>query len=197
MSVALLLGLGIAVFFAFFAWMGRVRKAGAQPLPVASRRLEIRSGPEATSESVASLLARADLRSGRATPAQLAAILPALGAARGFPEGSWSPDDLPRATSTMHERFQSMGLELLKAEDIHRVLEELRSAEPSADRRRQIGQVLQRANRQLERASDPRRFRAYAEDLPGWDPDEPAWLLCDEAEHRMLTDMDLLRPRSE
>lgn len=195
MSIVLLLGLGIIVFFGFFAWMGRLRSAGSQPLPVAARRLEIRSSPEATAESIAALLARADLRSGRASPTQLAAILPALGAARGFPEGSWSPDDLPRATAAMDERLRTMGLEILSAEDIHRALQGLRETEPGADRRRQIQHVLSKANRRLERASDTRRFRAYAEDLPGWDPDEPAWLLCEEAEHRMLVDMDVLRPK--
>jgi hypothetical protein len=198
MSVVLLLGLGIVLFFVFFAFMGRVRKQGRKAMPRAARQLPVRYGSEATRESIASLVQRAGISPEGARPAELVSIVPALGAARGFPGGFWHPENSEAASEVMEACLRDMGLDLLDSGEISREILALEAVSDDrgneeGQRRKQIAAVVQLANSKLAALDDPRRFRAYAEDLPGWDPAEPAWLLCDAAEHELLLDLDILR----
>lgn len=200
MSIVVLLGLGIILFFAFFAYLGRVRKAGQKPLPRAPKQLAVRFGPEATQEGIASLVQRAGISPQGAKPAQLIAILPALGAARGFPGGFWHPENLSAGSDVMAACFKELGLEVVGEDEVRQCLETLRvniEGDEERARRAQIAAVMALANNKLQAQSDPRRFRAYAEDLPGWDPAEPAWILADLSEHELLVDLDILRPKPE
>ena len=59
-------------------------------------------------------------------------------------------------------------------------------------RREQIRRICAAANELLQ--DQPRQFYQFAEELPGWEWDEPVWLLLSKEERRKLLELGVLSP---
>jgi len=129
----------------------------------------------------------------------IARLAPVLAKARAFPEGFWHPEDIESALEVMGERLVELGVEreVIPEAQLARLMEEhADDLEEDALRRRQIGMTLQAANASLSRRGEPARFYAFAEDVPGYESDEPVWLLLTADERARLLGLDVLEEPS-
>jgi hypothetical protein len=124
---------------------------------------------------------------------------------RGFPGGFWHPQDDGGLLDVVGGWMTEAGLpgdpmadEKLRAE-LKRIAES--TAEPSdaaedLARRRQIHCVAARVNSTVGPAAGARRLYQFAEDVPGWEPDEPVWLFLNADERARLLALGIVHPLS-
>jgi hypothetical protein len=122
---------------------------------------------------------------------------------RGFPGGFWHPDDEDGLLEVFGDWMTEAGLpgglladEKFRAE-LKRIAES--TAEPSdaaedQARRRQIHCVAARVNSTVGPAAGARRLYQFAENVPGWEPDEPVWLFLNAEERARLLALGIVHP---
>jgi hypothetical protein len=131
----------------------------------------------------------------RATPAMRERLAPALQRARGFPQGFWHPEDESGAREVMSATLALLGMDAraLPPDVVAELAARFGSMDDEdAARRHQIGSALRTVNAWLAASGDERRFRAFAEDVPGWESDEPVWLLLIPVERERLLDLGIV-----
>jgi len=123
-----------------------------------------------------------------------------LQAERGFPNGFWHAEDADGAFDVMLGCLEILGLDVkLLPETVVRAVVErqaglLRSDEDEdLARRREIADAIAHVNNRLEENHSPYQFFSFAEDLPGWESDEPVWMLLTEDERILLLERNLVR----
>jgi hypothetical protein len=114
---------------------------------------------------------------------------------RGFPGGFWHPQDEDGLLDILGLWMTDAGLpgdlmadEKLRAE-LKRIAESMTEPSDAAEdqaRRRQIHCVASRINSTIGPAAGARRLYQFAEDVPGWEPDEPVWLFLNADERVRL-----------
>ncbi len=121
----------------------------------------------------------------------------ALARDRGFPQGWWHGDDLESAVKVMEARLTELGLVApLDLEDLRRATRGFVGVLEGEDllRRHTIGHAAREANGFLAGMERPERLYAFADDVPGWELEEPVWLLLTTPERARLLEVGLLRP---
>jgi len=116
---------------------------------------------------------------------------------RGFPGGFWHPEDEEGLLDVVGSRLEGLGLPDVRSDDALRAeLRELAESDPDEEqaRRRQIARVAARVNEAAGAAADARRLYAFAEDIPGWEADEPVWLLLTADERARLVALGIIVP---
>jgi len=160
-----------------------------------------------------------EARAGAATPPDLSALLSAaeaegreavsrdafgsfLAHERGFPGGFWHAGDQDGMLDVIGSRLKDLGLpDLLADEKLRAELKRLGDIQPGASdadedqaRRRQISCVAGRVNTVAGPTAGARRLYEFAEDIPGWESDEPVWLLLNADERARLLALGIVRP---
>jgi hypothetical protein len=129
-----------------------------------------------------------------------------LAVERGFPRGFWHPGDEEGLLDVIASRVADLGLpsDLLSDATLRSELQRIAESDPAesdADedraRRRQIACVAARINAAAGPAMGARRLYAFAEDIPGWEPDEPVWLLLNADERARLLALGILTPLAD
>jgi hypothetical protein len=123
--------------------------------------------------------------------------------ARGFPGGFWHPQDDDGLLNVLGGWMTDAGLpgdlmadEKLRAE-LKRLAESMAEPSDAAEdqaRRRQIHCVAARVNSTVGPAAGARRLYQFAEDVPGWEPDEPVWLFLNADERARLLALGIVHP---
>lgn len=119
---------------------------------------------------------------------------------RAFPEGWWHGDDLDSALEVMMDRFTDLGLvSPLDRADLAKVAKDHSSFIEGEDavRRHVVGRAVREANGFLTGMGRAERFYAFASDVPGWDPNEPVWLLLTAPERELLLRTGVLHPPTD
>jgi hypothetical protein len=112
---------------------------------------------------------------------------------RSFPAGFWHPEDADGLADVMRGCLADLGLapDVVSDALIASLVEQFaRLDDEDAARRHQIGAALHVVNRALT----GRRFYAFAEGVPGWESDEPVWILLSPEEHALLVGTGLFHP---
>ncbi len=131
-------------------------------------------------------------------PTPSAQFVEQLANARAFPGGWWHATDIESAISVMSSRLEELGVEV--AFPVASLEAQLSLAEVASDddenvlRRASIRLVLGEINRALTDAGGAARFFQFAEDVPGWESDEPVWLLLTSDERDQLVAIRMLTP---
>jgi len=122
---------------------------------------------------------------------------------RGFPGGFWHPDEDDGLLNVFGGWITDAGLpgELmadgkLRAE-LKRIAESMAEPTDAAEdeaRRRQVHCVAARVNWMVGPGAGARRLYQFAEDLPGWEPDEPVWLFLNADERARLLALGIVHP---
>jgi len=122
---------------------------------------------------------------------------------RGFPGGFWHPDDDDGLLDVFSDWMTQAGLpgdlmadEKLRAE-LKRLAESMAEPSDAAEdqaRRRQIHCVAARVNSTVGPVAAARRLYQFAEDVPGWEPDEPVWLFLNADERARLLALGIVHP---
>lgn len=123
--------------------------------------------------------------------AALAAIGAAVQQARGFPQGFWHPEDLEDAIDTMRAclddlELESAFVETARAELAAATTQWLEEHDEEDARRLQITAVMAMANARLSAVASPLAFIEFDEPVPGWERDEPVWVLASAEERAWL-----------
>lgn len=121
----------------------------------------------------------------------------------GFPGGFWHPEEDDGLLNVFGGWMTDAGLpgdlmadEKLRAE-LKRIAESMAEPSDAAEdqaRRRQIHCVAARVNSTVGPAAGARRLYQFAEDLPGWEPDEPVWLFLNADERARLLALGIVHP---
>jgi hypothetical protein len=119
---------------------------------------------------------------------------------RGFPNGFWHAADAEGAFDVMGGALEVLGLDAAMLSEAYvRAVVERHAASARNDededlaRRREIAEVAAHLDVQLEGAKSPHRFFAFAEDLSGWESEEPVWMLLTEEERALLLGRNVVR----
>jgi hypothetical protein len=122
---------------------------------------------------------------------------------RGFPCGFWHPDDDDGLLNVFGGWIADAGLpdelmadEKLRAE-LRRIAESMAEPTDAAEdeaRRRQVRCVAERVNSMVGPGAGARRLYQFADDLPGWEPDEPVWLFLNADERARLVALGIVHP---
>jgi hypothetical protein len=119
----------------------------------------------------------------------------------GFPGGFWHPEE-PAALDVMRGCLEDLELnaDLITLPMVLETIEALPDIKSDEDedaaRRDQIGTILRQINPTIAE-TDGRRFRAFNNTEPGWESDEPVWLLLTEAQRQALLEAAVVTPPSE
>jgi hypothetical protein len=114
---------------------------------------------------------------------------PRLQTDRGFPNGFWHPEDEEGAADVMLGCLRDLGLDsTVLPTSFIRTLVQRYGDEPDEDRARrsQIADAIAHVNAALDAGASPYRLVAFAEDVPGWESEEPVVMLLTEAERTLL-----------
>ena len=140
---------------------------------------------------LAAALAAGERERGRYTPTLLDL---------SFPAGFWHTEAHEDLAEVVLARFAELGIALDEAwlVGLDLDVEPLTGPEdyetgPGSEawaRKDQIARICAAANAALD---GPRRFYEFAEDVPGWEFDEPVWLFLDEDERRQLLALGIVR----
>ncbi|MBK9071665.1 MAG: hypothetical protein IPL79_11785 [Myxococcales bacterium] len=129
--------------------------------------------------------------SGPHAAAALAAIGAAVQQARGFPQGFWHPEEVDDAIDTMRAclddlELESAFVEKAQAELAAATTQWLEEHDEEDARRLQITAVMAMANARLLAVASPLAFVEFDEPVPGWESDEPVWVLVSAEERAWL-----------
>lgn len=121
---------------------------------------------------------------------------------RGFPGGFWHAGDEHGLLDVIGSRLAGLGLSSdLLSDELRAELRRLAESDPGVSdagedqaRRRQIACVAARINTAAGPAASARRLYAFAEDIPGWEADEPVWLLLNADERARLLALGIVHP---
>lgn len=122
---------------------------------------------------------------------------------RGFPGGFWHAQDEEGLQDVIGSRLADLGVpgDLLSDEKLRAELKRLGTldagtsdADEDKARRRQIACVAARVNAVAGPAAGARRLYGFAEGIPGWEADEPVWLLLNADERARLLALGIVRP---
>ena len=142
--------------------------------------------------SLLQMLAEAGLAtSGPFAAPALAALGAAVQQVRGFPQGYWHPEALEDAIDTMRACLDDLEVESefvqkAKAELATATTEWLEEHDEEDARRLQITAVMAMANARLLAVASPLAFVEFDEPVPGWEADEPVWVLVSAQERAWL-----------
>jgi hypothetical protein len=131
-------------------------------------------------------------------PAELRA---ALQINLGFPGGFWHPEE-PAALDVMRGCLEDLALnaELISLPMVLETIEalpDIRSdEEEDAARRDQIAAILRQITPAIAEA-DGRCFCAFGNTEPGWESDEPVWLLLTDAQRQALLEATIVSALDE
>jgi hypothetical protein len=119
---------------------------------------------------------------------------------RGFPGGFWHPEDDEGLLDVIGSRLEALGLapNVLSDDDLRAELRRAAESRPEDEARRlQIARIAARINEASGAAAGARRLHAFAEDIPGWEADEPVWLLLTADERSRLLALGVVHVLSE
>jgi hypothetical protein len=123
-----------------------------------------------------------------------------LAADRGFPGGFWHPEDEEGLVGVMGSWLERNALpNLLSDPKLTAELQRIAEAHPGGDeeedeaRRMQVTCVAARVN-ETSGAKGTRRLYEFAEDIQGWEADEPVWLFLTTDERTRLLALGIVHP---
>ena len=119
---------------------------------------------------------------------------------RGFPNGFWHAQDADGALDVMIISLGNLGLDsTMLPEPFVRAVVERHAGSLCTDededlaRRREIADAVLHVNSLLKKKHSPYRFFSFAEDMPGWESNEPVWMLLTEDERTTMIERNLVR----
>jgi hypothetical protein len=122
---------------------------------------------------------------------------------RGFPAGFWHPDDEVACLDVMGGALKNLGApDVLSDPTFRAELQRAVKLHPPDDegedkaRRHQIALVAARVNAAAGPAASTRRLYQFAEDIPGWDAEEPVWLYLTADERARLLALGIVHPQA-
>jgi hypothetical protein len=119
---------------------------------------------------------------------------------RAFPRGYWHPEDFEALKGVVRGCLDDMGVGADAVPDIllRAVIDDFAAERDEVvARRHQIGALAMHVNEVLAARESPYRLYAFARDLPGWESQEPVWLLLSADERKALMRMDVIHPPEE
>src|SRR5262249_51669889 len=93
--------------------------------------------------------------------------------------------------------LEALGLppDVLSDDDLRAELRRAAESLPEDEARRaQIARIAARINEASGAAAGAKRLHTFAEDIPGWEADEPVWLLLTADERSRLLALGIVRP---
>jgi hypothetical protein len=133
---------------------------------------------------------------GPVSPAQRRRVARFLAEARAFPQGYWHPEDAEALAEVAQGCLDDLdvGGDLITEEDAEELVDRFADLEDEDEaRRHQIGALTAHINRALVKQGADQLLHPFAEDLPGWEAEEPVWLLLTTDERETLMTLGVLK----